>query len=384
MFKQIGIGMLPQPCGDARLRRVAAVFVIALTLALPLAAQSGAERIGVAAAGKAIFDGKGGCGACHSIGDRGASLGPDLGDIGITRSPKSLRLALTDPDAEIFTEYYTVVVETKGGETIRGLTLNEDDLSIQIRDINGYPRSFLKDALKGTHREQRSLMPSYASQLTGAEIDDVVAYLRTLKGPPLPPDAKRPRQPNHAYSDVGFLTRIGRDAEERPDSLVNALEIPAGASVAEIGSGTGYFTWRLAEKVGPKGKVFAVDIQQKMLDLTAETVNKHHLSNVALVLGAENDPHLPAASLDLVFIANAYHEFSNPEAIITAVNRALKPNGRLVIVEFAEGRAFGPQDKAERMTVNQIRAEIEPLGFELDRIMELLNIQHGLIFSKRP
>ena len=120
-----------------------------LVAALNLAAQSGGARTGSAAAGKAIFDGKGACGSCHSIGDRGASLGPDLGDIGITRTPKSLRLALTDPDAEIFKEYYTVVVETKGGETIRGLALNEDDLSIQIRDINGYPRSFLKDDLKG-------------------------------------------------------------------------------------------------------------------------------------------------------------------------------------------------------------------------------------------
>ncbi len=233
---------------------VAAVFIVALTLALPLAAQSGGARTGNAAAGKTIFDGKGECGSCHSVGDRGASLGPDLGDIGVTRTPKSLRLALTDPDAEIFKEYYTVVVETKGGETIRGLALNEDDLSIQIRDINGYPRSFLKDDLKGTHREQRSLMPSYASRLSGAEIDDVVAYLRTLKGPPLPPDAKRPRQPNHPYSDVSFLNRIGRDAEERPDSLVNMLEIPAGATVAEIGSGTGYFTWRLATESAPKAR----------------------------------------------------------------------------------------------------------------------------------
>src|SRR5689334_6733842 len=217
---------------------VAAAWVAALTLAPPLTAQSGSVRNGNAAAGKAIFDGKGGCSSCHSIGDRGASLGPDLGDIGITRTPKSLRLALTDPDAEIFKEYYTVVVETKAGETIRGLALNEDDLSIQIRDINGYPRSFLKDDLKSAHREQRSLMPSYASRLSGTEMDDVVAYLRTLKGPPLPADAKRPRQPHHAYSDVSFLNRIGRDAEERPDSLVNALEIPAGATVAETGSGT--------------------------------------------------------------------------------------------------------------------------------------------------
>ncbi len=220
---------------------VAAAWVAALALALPLAAQSGGARTGSAAAGKAIFEGKGDCGSCHSVGDRGASLGPDLGDIGVTRTPRSLRLALTDPDAEIFKEYYTAVIETKSGETIRGIALNEDDLSIQIRDINGYPRSFLKDDIKSSHHEERSLMPSYTSRLSAAEIDDVVAYLRSLKGPPLPSDAKHPRQPNHPYSDVSFLNRIGRDAEERPDSLVNMLEIPAGATVAEIGSGTGYF-----------------------------------------------------------------------------------------------------------------------------------------------
>ena len=352
---------------------------VSLALLLPLVTQASN-----AAAGKVTFDGKGGCGACHSIGDRGASLGPDLGDIGIRRSAKSLRLSLTDPDAEIYTEYYTVVAVTKRGETVRGLALNEDDLSIQIRDINGNPRSFLKDDLKTTWREQRSLMPSYVSRLSGMEIDDVVAYLRTLKGPPIPAGAKRARQPNHAYSDVSFLNRIGRDAEERPDSLVNALEIPVGATVAEIGAGTGYFTWRLAEKVGPIGKVFAVDVQQKMLDLTMETIKKHQLSNVELVLGAENDPHLPPASLDLVLIANAYHEFSEPEAMMTAVNRALNPGGQLVIIEFAEGHPFGPQDNAERMTTNQIRAEIEPMGFELDRLLDLLPIQHGLTFTKRP
>ncbi len=355
-----------------------------MALLLPLAAQSvPGKAAGNAAAGKVLFDGKGGCGACHSIGDRGASLGPDLGVIGIRRSAKSLRLALVDPDAEIYREYFTVVVETKRGQSIRGLALNEDDLSIQIRDIDGNPRSFLKADLKSARREQRSLMPSYASRLSGTEIDDLVAYLRTLKGPPIAAGAKRPRQPHHAYSDVSFLDRIGRDAEERPDSLVNALEIPLGASVAEVGSGTGYFTWRLAGKVGPQGKVFAVDVQQKMLDLTAQAIQKHRLANVEFVLGGDNDPRLPAASLDLVLIANAYHEFSEPEAMVNAVNRALKPDGRLAVIEYAEGHPFGEMDRAERMTVEQIRAEIEPLGFELDRVLDLLPIQHGLIFTKR-
>jgi putative heme-binding domain-containing protein len=359
----------------------------AATLALLplLAAQSvPGKAAGNAAAGKALFEGTGGCGACHSIGNRGASLGPDLGDIGIRRSAKSLRLSLVDPDAEISPEYFTVVVETQAGQSVKGLALNEDDLSIQIRDIEGNPRSFEKADLKSARREQRSLMPSYDSRLSGAEIDDLVAYLRTLKGPPIDLGAKRPRHPHHAYSDVSFLDRIGRDAEERPDSLVSALEIPPGAWVAEVGSGTGYFTWRLAEKVGPSGKVVAVDVQQKMLDATAAATKKHGLANVVLVLGEENDPRLPPASLDLVLIANAYHEFSQPGAMMNAVNRALKPDGRLAVIEYAEGRPFGPMDKVDRMTVEQIRAEIEPLGFELDRVLDLLPIQHGLIFTKRP
>jgi putative heme-binding domain-containing protein len=370
--------------GTAVWRSASKVLSAGLALTLPLVAQSDPARTtGNAGAGKVIFDGKGGCGACHSIGDRGASLGPDLGAIGIRRSVKSLRLALVDPDAEIDKEYFTIVVETKRGQIVRGLALNEDDLSIQVRDIDGNPRSFLKDDLKSARREQRSLMPSYASRLSGMEIDDLVTYLRTLRGPAIAEGVKRTRQPNHAFSDVSFLNRIGRDSEERPDSLVNALEIPLGASVAEVGSGTGYFTWRLAEKVGPKGKVLAVDVQQTMLDLTAETVKKHQLANVEFVLGKESDPRLPAASLDVVLIANAYHEFSEPEAMVTAVNRSLKPNGRLVVIEFAEGHPFGPKDTAERMSIEQIRTEIEPMGFELDRVLDFLPIQHGLIFTKR-
>ena len=337
---------------------------------------------GDAVSGKTIFEGKGACQSCHAIAGRGGSLGPDLGRIGVTRSPDSLRLALLNPDAEIESAYLTVVVITKSGQTVRGIALNEDDLSIQVRDSDRNPRSFLKDELTSVRREQRSLMPSYAARLTVTEIGDLVRYLRTLRGP-APTTGKRTRQPHHAYSGIAFLDRIGRDAEERPETLINALEIPAGSSVAEIGSGTGYFTWRLARTIGPSGKLYAVDVQQAMLDRTAVTIRKHQLSNVELVLGGETSPRLPAGSLDLVFIANAYHEFSNPEAILAALVRSLKPGGRLVIVEFAEGHPFGPLDNAERMTEEQIRSEIEPAGFDLDRVLNIVPIEHCLIFTKR-
>ncbi len=297
---------------------------------------------------------------------------------------KSLRLALTDPDAEIFPEYYTVIVETKDGDTVRGLALNEDDLSIQIRDINGNPRSFLKDDLKSSRREVRSLMPSYASRLSAAEIEDVVAYLRTLRGSAPAKRMKRTRQPDRSFGDdVAFLDRLDRDADDRPDTLIGSLEIPAGAQVADVGPGTGYYTWRLAQKVGSKGKVIAVDVQQTMLDLTAATLKKHQLSNVQLLLGNETDPRLPPDSLDLVLMVNSYHEFSEPEAMMAAVNRSLKPGGRLVVIEYSDDADFGSIDDTEKMTTQQIRSEIEPLGFELDHILDFLPNQNGLIFTKR-
>ena len=337
---------------------------------------------GDAVSGQAIFEGKGECLTCHAIAGHGGNLGPDLAKIGVARTVESLRLALVNPDAEIDSEYLTVVVVTRSGETFRGIALNEDDLSIQIRDSDGNPRSFLKDDVKSLRREQRSLMPSYAARLTAGEIGDLVSYLRTLRGP-APKARARTRQPHHAYSGIPFLERVGRDAEEHPETLISALEIPAGSTVAEIGSGTGYYTWRLARTIGPSGKVFAVDVQKAMLDRTSEAVGKHQLNNVELVLGDEISPHLPSGALDLVFIANAYHEFSNPEAILAAVVKSLKPGGRLVIVEFAEGHPFGPLDKAERMTEEQIRSEIEPAGFDLDRVLDIVPIEHCLIFTKR-
>jgi putative heme-binding domain-containing protein len=158
------------------LRSIVEPFALLLALCLPAA--------GTATSGRAIFEGKGACVACLAIGERGGSLGPELSKIGVIRSPESLRLALVNPDAEIAPEYFTVVAVTKGGQTLRGITLNEDDLSIQIRDRDGNPRSFLKDDLKSLRRERRSMMPSYAGRLTAAEISDLVSYLRTLSGPP--------------------------------------------------------------------------------------------------------------------------------------------------------------------------------------------------------
>ena len=338
-----------------------------------------------AAAGEAIFQGKGGCTQCHSVGNRGGSVGPDLSEIGVMRLPRSLRLAITDPDAEIFREYFTTTIETNGGRRFEGITLNEDDISIQLRDVSGTPRSFLKTNIKDVQREERSLMPSYAAKLSAGEIDDLVAYLRTLRGTSYAEKSPgaRTREIARVTENVDWLTRPERDADERPDFLLDALQIRPGAVVADLGAGTGYFTWRLAQRVGPAGRVLAVDVQQHMLDVVAKEAKKRNLSNIQLLLGGESDPRLPAGALDLVFIANSYHEFSQPETIMAAVRRSLKPGGRLVVLEYAKENTSVPVSPAHKMSLEEMRSEIEPVGFELDRVLDFLPMQHGLIFVKR-
>ena len=336
------------------------------------------------ARGEQIFE-RSGCAQCHSIENRGGALGPDLSEAGIVLSPESLRLAITNPSAEIARGYETVVAVPAAGEKVEGIALNEDDISIQMRTDDGNLRSFKKDDLRDLRREQRSLMPSYA-KLSSAEIDSLVEYLSTLKGTHPAPGTpvRRTRDTAGISENVEFLGRPGRDEQEPPDELLDALEIPAGSAVADLGAGTGYFTWRLAQRAGPQGKVIAVDIQQKMLDLVAKEVKQHDLHNVDLVLGGEHDPHLPERSLDLVLIAYAYHEFSQPEEIMAAVRRSLKPGGRVVLLEYAVESAYTSVPGLHKMRLEDIRSEIEPMGFALDRMLRLTPKQHCLIFVKWP
>jgi len=333
-------------------------------------------------AGQALFTGKGDCVRCHSIADHGGSLGPDLTDIGLKRTEESLRRSLTDPNAEIAREYLTVVVTTKQDQRIEGIALNEDDISVQLRDLDGNPWSFLKTNLADVRREDRSLMPSYASRLSPAEITSLVAYLRTLRG--TVEEIPRTRKPGPLTQKTDWLTRANRDSQERPQMLVPSLPISEGDTVADLGAGLGYFTWRLAQRVGARGKVIAVDIQTQMLDAVAQNVQQRGLTNVTVVRGTETDPNLPDGAVDVVFIANAYDEFSQPEAMLAAVRRCLKPHGRVVVVEYATEHEEDPVAGLYTMTLPEIRSEIESAGFQLDRILDFLPMQHGLIFTKKP
>ncbi len=212
-------------------------------------------------------------------------------------------------------------------------------------------------------------------------MDQLVGYLRTLRKMWAISPGERTRDIAPATENAAFFERAERDAEERPELLMNALDIGRGATVADIGSGTGYFTWRLAERVGPAGKVLAVDVQQRMLDLTRAAVTQRKLQNVEYVLASENDPRLPEKALDLVFIAYAFHEFADPERVMAAVRRSLKPGGRVVILEYAKESNIAPASPSHKMSFEEIRREIEPMGFTIDRLLDFLPVQHGVVFT---
>jgi len=137
---------------------------------------------GDGAAGKLIFEGKGKCMTCHSVGRDGGSLGPDLSDVGRRRSPNYLAESIVTPDADVNVAFRTLEVVTTAGQTVAGIQLNEDDVSIQLRDTNESLRSFLKSNVRELRRGRPSLMPSFATSLTTKEIEDIVAFLSSLRG----------------------------------------------------------------------------------------------------------------------------------------------------------------------------------------------------------
>lgn len=179
-----------------------------------------------------------------------------------------------------------------------------------------------------------------------------------------------------------WLVRPEREAEEHPEEALKALEIPQGAVVADIGAGVGYFTWRLAERVGPSGIVYGEDIQQEMLDQLVKNMRERRLANVRPVLGSIDDPKLPKDSIDLVLLVDVYHEFSEPQRMLQRIRESLKPNGRLVLLEYRAEDPKVPIRPEHKMSVAQARAEIEPEGLRFERSIEILPQQHILVFRR--
>lgn len=179
-----------------------------------------------------------------------------------------------------------------------------------------------------------------------------------------------------------WLDRTERESEERPSLAVQLLRIQPGQTVADIGAGSGYYTQLLSKAVGPAGKVFATDIQPEMIRLLEDRIRRNRLSNVATVLCTQTDPRLPLESLDLALLVDVYHEFARPQQMLRAIRQALKPGGRLVLIEFRKEDPAVPIREEHKMSVAEARAEVEPEGFIFDRVLNELPWQHILIFRK--
>ena len=179
-----------------------------------------------------------------------------------------------------------------------------------------------------------------------------------------------------------WLVRPEREREERPDQALNAIGIERGSTVADIGAGVGYFTWRLSERVGSNGVVYGEDIQQRMLDQLVKNTNARHLTNVHAVLGTADDPKLPKNSIDLVLLVDVYHEFSEPEKMLDRIRESLKPEGRIVFLEYRAEDPNVPIRPEHKMTVGQVRAEVQPEGYRFEKTIEVLPQQHIIIFRK--
>ena len=183
-------------------------------------------------------------------------------------------------------------------------------------------------------------------------------------------------------SGAAWLDRPEREAEEKPDLALDLLELRAGMVVADVGAGTGYMSLRMARRVGPTGKVYANDLQPEMLQKLRAKSQSEKLSNVETVQGTEADPKLPPNTMDLVLLVDVYHEFSEPEAMLDKIRASLKPDGRLVLLEYRKEDPKVPIRPEHKMSVAEVKTEVEAEGYKLDRVIEKLPRQHIIVFRK--
>lgn len=191
------------------------------------------------------------------------------------------------------------------------------------------------------------------------------------------------REIAHYMSHLGapWLERPEREREERPDLLMKALELKPGQRVADIGCGSGYYTRRMAEAVGPEGVVYGVDIQKEMLAILRRNMAAHKVDNYRAVLGQADDPKLPEG-LDLALFVDVYHEFDHPFEMMRKICAALKPGGRVVLVEYRMEDPKVPIKLLHKMTEEQVKKEMAEQPLKHVRTVSDLPWQHVIVFER--
>ena len=196
---------------------------------------------------------------------------------------------------------------------------------------------------------------------------------------------KPPHKPRlFAPQDLGLLEPPDREAWQKPDQVMDALHVAEGTTVADIGAGGGWFTMRLARRVEPNGKVYAVDVQRLMIEAISRRIEREGLKNVVVpVLGAYDDPKLPPdARIDAVLIVDAFPEMQDPVLLLKNVARTLKPLGRIGIIDYREGDGGPGPDAAERVSPSLVISQAAAAGLKLIEEHKFLPYQYFLIFGK--
>jgi ubiquinone/menaquinone biosynthesis C-methylase UbiE len=183
------------------------------------------------------------------------------------------------------------------------------------------------------------------------------------------------------HRGAAWLERASRLGEEMPDRLIDSLDLAKDAVVADIGAGTGYFTFRLSRRV-PQGRVYAVDIQPEMLTIIRRPMARLAIDNVEPLLGTVDDPGLPPNSVDAVLMVDAYHEFSHPFEMMQGVLHGLRPGGRVFLVEYRGEDRDLPIKRLHKMTEAQAKREMLAVGLTWEKTLQVLPTQHLMVFRK--
>jgi precorrin-6B methylase 2 len=182
---------------------------------------------------------------------------------------------------------------------------------------------------------------------------------------------------------IEWLDRPEREEEEHPTGVLDSLDLGPGNVVADLGAGSGYFTFRMSPKVGETGRVLAVEVQEAMLTTLRARASTKKITNVEVVQGSEVDPHLPIGAVNLVLIVDVYHELAYPFEVMTKVRESLKPGGRVVFVEYRKEDPEVRIKEVHKMSVKQLEREMSAVGLVRVRTVETLPLQHIVIFERR-
>lgn len=185
------------------------------------------------------------------------------------------------------------------------------------------------------------------------------------------------------HQEFLWLERPSRERDEKPSQVISALNLNSTDRVADLGAGSGYFTFRLASLV-PQGKVYAVDIQPEMLSVIDFFKTENQVANIETVLGTETNPNLAQEKLDLALMVDAYHEFSDPREMMENVVKSLKAGGRVVFVEYRRENPLIPIKTLHKMTENQVKKEMAVVGLVWEKTLESLPQQHLIFFQNSP